>query len=327
MSTAKEILMANENVNDVELATLAVENISNGIKTLFNEADFTGKFKRTETTEDGKEVEYYVRKFELANPKKDLSAITIQNKDFIQSAEKVLAIDNIKDATNFVLYRELYNMSKTDVVEKTSFKSFNALASALFGIATPTVSLYTKVGEYFINEEYQPNDERLDGFKAGHFIELLPLVDCDSKNPLHTILEMLNSGKITTMMSTKAIRKEVQSINSGNDNNNSDDKEEKPLTKKQLENALLERTKEKSEIEDKLKDETAKAQYYEANANTFLNKLKEAEDALKIATDVSQMTDAELINRVLSDLLEIKERGIEVKGVDKFTKTLSEIQF
>lgn len=298
-----------------------VFDLTKGIKKAFVDGDFSATSKKIETSEDGTEVEYYVRKFELANPKKDLTALTVQNKDFIDSAEKILKVGEIKDSTNFVLYRELFKMSLTDVTEKTSFKSFNALASALFNIATPTVSLYVKVGKYFINDEYNVIDERLDGFKAGHFIELLPLVDADSEKPLSDIFTILNNGDITTLMPTKKIREFVQNYLNGG----AEKSTEKKTNKKKIENSLKNVQKENERLHENLENVEQRAKDLSANNITLKNKLDKVEEALAIATDVSKMSNDEIINRILSDLTELKGRGIEVKGSDRVVKTLIEM--
>lgn len=328
MNTEVRAEVAVNEVNEIVSGQIATVQISENIKHMFSKADFAKQYEKTEVAEDGTEVTYHVRQFKLANPRKDMTAITVQDKSFIESAEKVLAVGDIKNATDFVVYRELYKLSINDVIPKTSFKTYNALASALFGISTSYASSYSKVGKYFVTDEYHLVDERLEGYKGAHLMELLPLVNReeeDIKKAIAPIFILLNNSTITTSMSTKAVRKAVREFLDGtnNESNESDEKAGKKKTSKEIVNNL---NQEVNTLKEENKSLADVADMLASENKTAHEKLKQANEQILVLTDISKMGNLEIANRIMSDLLELKSRGIKVTGMDKVITALEKIE-
>lgn len=130
--------------------------------------------------------------------------------------EHTNVITKYRDAGNMSILAIAHEMAKIENDEsykKAGFKSVAEYANVVFDYKRPTVVLYLKCAKAFLTDgenglvAFKGN---LPKFTIGQLIELLPMVK-DSYD-ITAVKEAIANGEINNRMSTKAVRKAVQSL-------------------------------------------------------------------------------------------------------------------
>ena len=130
--------------------------------------------------------------------------------------EHTNVITKYRDAGNMSILAIAHEMAKIEndkSYEKAGFKSVAEYANVVFDYKRPTVVLYLKCAKAFLTDDengivtYRSN---LPKFTIGQLIELLPMVK--NGNDISQVIEAIANGDINNRMSTKAVRKAVQSV-------------------------------------------------------------------------------------------------------------------
>jgi hypothetical protein len=130
--------------------------------------------------------------------------------------EHTNTISKYRDAGNMSILAIANEMAKIEndkSYEKAGFKSVAEYANVVFDYKRPTVVLYLKCAKAFLTDDengivtYRSN---LPKFTIGQLIELLPMVK--NGNDISQVIDAIANGDINNRMSTKAVRKAVQSV-------------------------------------------------------------------------------------------------------------------
>lgn len=145
------------------------------------------------------------------NGKKDV--IKLYDSALIAHTEN---IQKYRDAGNLAIIaiaNELRNVDADESYKKAGFKNVSEYANIVFDYKRPTVSMYIRVANAFIDNTEMGGFKFKDGLPSlsvGQMIELLPLVKEDGS--LEDVFQAFIDGKVNDRMSTKKIRQAVQSM-------------------------------------------------------------------------------------------------------------------
>lgn len=145
------------------------------------------------------------------NGKKDV--IKLYDSALISHTEN---IQKYRDAGNLAIIaiaNELRNVDTDESYKKAGFKNVAEYANIVFDYKRPTVSMYIRVANAFIDNTDNGGfkfKEGLPNLSVGQMIELLPLVKDDGS--LDDVFQAFINGKVNDRMSTKKIRQAVQSM-------------------------------------------------------------------------------------------------------------------
>lgn len=145
------------------------------------------------------------------NGKKDV--IKLYDSALISHTEN---IQKYRDAGNLAIIaiaNELRNVDTDESYKKAGFKNVAEYANIVFDYKRPTVSMYIRVANAFIDNTENGGfkfKEGLPNLSVGQMIELLPLVKDDGS--LDDVFQAFIDGKVNDRMSTKKIRQAVQSM-------------------------------------------------------------------------------------------------------------------
>lgn len=145
------------------------------------------------------------------NGKKDV--IKLYDSALISHTEN---IQKYRDAGNLAIIaiaNELRNVDTDESYKKAGFKNVAEYANIVFDYKRPTVSMYIRVANAFIDNTETGGfkfKEGLPNLSVGQMIELLPLVKDDGS--LDDVFQAFINGKVNDRMSTKKIRQAVQSM-------------------------------------------------------------------------------------------------------------------
>lgn len=156
-------------------------------------------------------TELVTMELQAMNGKKDI--IKLYDTQLISHTEN---IQKYRDAGNLAIIaiaNELRNVDKDESYKKAGFKSVAEYANIVFDYKRPTVSMYVRVANAFIDNTPEGGfqfKENIPQLSVGQMIELLPLVGEDGN--LDEVINAFVNGKVNDRMSTKKIRQAVQSM-------------------------------------------------------------------------------------------------------------------
>ena len=145
------------------------------------------------------------------NGKKDI--IKLYDSALISHTEN---IQKFRDAGNLAIIaiaNELRNVDADESYKKAGFKSVAEYANIVFDYKRPTVSMYIRVANAFIDNTENGGfkfKDNIPSLSVGQMIELLPLVGDDGS--LDEVIQAFIDGKVNDRMSTKKIRQAVQAM-------------------------------------------------------------------------------------------------------------------
>lgn len=103
-----------------------------------------------------------------------------------------------------------------------NYKSFGQFSSdsdfmeTVYNVRGTTAKSYAEVGKYFLKEDENGNvvyaSELLEGASTSNMLQCLSLVDKDSDNPLHDILDYITSGKLHIAGTQSMVKRDIHDI-------------------------------------------------------------------------------------------------------------------
>lgn len=166
----------------------------------------------TVETKDGSLVSS--KEYTFVNPIGKRGTMKTFDSDIIESTEKIAMALYGKNVLTFAICRELSKINNRDKLDAMGFKNIGEYANALFDLSRVTATQYARIGEVFINDEYQIKSDVLpSGLQKGHLVELLTMVG--EGGDISDIENLYLEGLLTDGMSTAKIRHIVKDWKNG----------------------------------------------------------------------------------------------------------------
>ncbi len=103
-----------------------------------------------------------------------------------------------------------------------NYKSFGQFSSdsdfmeTVYNVRGNTAKSYAEVGKYFLKEDKNGNivyqSELLEGASTSNMLQCLSLVDKESDNPLHDILDYITAGKLHITGTQSMVKRDIHDI-------------------------------------------------------------------------------------------------------------------
>ncbi len=168
-----------------------------------------------------------IEKFDIIAMNGKNESLTFYDPTLIEHTRHIM---QLRDAGNYAMLGIAYEfgeMDKDESYARAGFKSVADYGLTVFDYKRSTVSLYTKVGKYFLvkTEDGFDIDERLPKLTVSQMIELLPLVD--ENGQIDDVVEAFQTSRLNSRMTTKTLRDSVKGIKGIPTKASADDKEHK----------------------------------------------------------------------------------------------------
>ena len=153
-----------------------------------------------------------IEKFDITAMNGKMESLTFYDPTLIEHTKHIM---KLRDAGNYAMLGIAFEFGEMDSdrsYERAGFKSVADYGLTVFDYKRSTVSLYTKVGRYFLvkTDDGFDIDDRLPRLTVSQMIELLPLVD--ENGSIDEVVEAFQTSRLNSRMTTKTLRDTVKGI-------------------------------------------------------------------------------------------------------------------
>ena len=154
------------------------------------------------------------RVYDFINKVGKRTQLTTFDPEVIRITETIATAILHREKSSFIICRELHNMKESGKLKAMGFKNVGEYGKAMFDLAPLTCNQYARIGEIFIDDEYNIVGD-MPKMKVSHYIEMLAFIE-KSGGSLDELRQMFIDGKLSDGMSTKDIR---LALNAAKDSN------------------------------------------------------------------------------------------------------------
>ena len=144
------------------------------------------------------------RVYDFVNTVGKRDQLTTFDPEVIRITETIAKAIMHREKSSFIICRELYHMKESGKLKTLGFKNVGEYGKAMFDLAPLTCNQYARIGEYFINDEYNIVGD-MPRLSVSHYIEMLSFIE-KKGGSMDELRDMFLNGTLTDGMSTKDIR-------------------------------------------------------------------------------------------------------------------------
>ena len=144
------------------------------------------------------------RVYDFVNTVGKRDQLTTFDPEVIRITETIARAIMHREKSSFIICRELYHMRDSGKLKSLGFKNVGEYGKAMFDLAPLTCNQYARIGEYFINDDYNIVGD-MPRLSVSHYIEMLSFIE-KKGGSLDELRDMFLNGTLTDGMSTKDIR-------------------------------------------------------------------------------------------------------------------------
>ena len=144
------------------------------------------------------------RVYDFINKVGKRTQLTTFDPEVIRITETIAAAILHREKSSFIICRELHKMKESGKLKAMGFKNVGEYGKAMFDLAPLTCNQYARIGEIFIDDNYNIVGD-MPKMKVSHYIEMLSFIE-KSGGSLDELRQMFIEGKLSDGMSTKDIR-------------------------------------------------------------------------------------------------------------------------
>ena len=116
------------------------------------------------------------RVYDFANKMGKRTQLTTFDAEVIRITETIAKAILHREKASFIICRELYHMKESGKLSSMGFKSVGEYGKAMFDLSPNTCNQYARIGEYFIDDNYNTVKD-LPRLSVSHYIEFLSYID------------------------------------------------------------------------------------------------------------------------------------------------------
>ena len=144
------------------------------------------------------------RVYDFINKVGKRTQLTTFDPEVIRITETIAAAILHREKSSFIICRELHKMKESGKLKAMGFKNVGEYGKAMFDLAPLTCNQYARIGEIFIDDEYNIVGD-MPKMKVSHYIEMLSFIEKNGGS-MDELRQMFIDGKLSDGMSTKDIR-------------------------------------------------------------------------------------------------------------------------
>lgn len=149
------------------------------------------------------------KQYTFLNPHGKRVSLKTFDSEIIECTEKIAYALKLQEKSTFIICKELAKLNDKTILNSIGFNTIAEYAYCVFDFQKTTAQQYARIGEIFIDDNYNIIDSLLpSGLQKGHLIELLTLVKED--NSIEEIEKLYAKSYLTDGMSTAIMRKKIK---------------------------------------------------------------------------------------------------------------------
>ena len=172
-------------------------------KAMENEVSQLTSDKATEVDAGGGKIAIR-RVYDFINKVGKRTQLTTFDPEVIRITETIAAAILHREKSSFIICRELYKIKESGKLNSMGFKNVGEYGKAMFDLAPLTCNQYARIGEIFIDDEYNVVGD-MPKMKVSHYIEMLSFIEKNGGS-MDELRQMFIDGRLTDGMSTKRMR-------------------------------------------------------------------------------------------------------------------------